>query len=137
MNKGLNWRQCKNYFYKIYPSSYSEEFLNLCWYCWGGCFFPIQAISVVELVWNIDIRLRDMGYTVHQDVIWSVTTQIPGCQQNQPSQSSLFSSTEEEIIQLFSWLQWHFFIQISSVSHCLLSSGFSTKIFICREIALF
>ena len=49
MKKGSNWRQCKNPFYKIYLSYYSEELLNLCWYCWGGVFFSCSLILLLSL----------------------------------------------------------------------------------------
>ena len=89
------------------------------------------------MVWNIYSRTQSAGNTVHQDLIWSVTSPIPGCQPNQPVHSSLFSSTEEEPIKLFSCLRLHFFIKISTVSNCLLSSGLYTTILLCREMVLF
>ena len=49
MKKGSIWRQCKNPLYKIYPSSYSDELLNLCWYCWGWSFFPYRLILFLSL----------------------------------------------------------------------------------------
>ena len=99
-------------------------------------FIPIYVNFVVELVWNIDIRPPAVGFSVCQDVIWSVTTKIPGWQQNRSVQSSLFASTEEEFTQLFWYLQFYFHIKTSSVSHCLLWSGLFTTVFICIDTAL-
>ena len=42
---GYNWRGCKNSVYKIYPSSYIDKLINLCWYFWGGFFFPFRLFS--------------------------------------------------------------------------------------------
>ena len=94
--------QCENLHYKIYPTSYSEKLINLCWYCWGGGLYPFRQFSGVDFVWNIDNLRPAVGYTVCQNLIRSVTTQIRDCQQNQSVQSSLFIATEEELISLFS-----------------------------------
>ena len=97
----LRW-QFENSHYKIYPTSYSDELINLCWYCWGGGLYPSRRFAGVEFVWNIDNLRPAVGCTFRQDLIRSVTTQIRDCQQNQSVQSSLFISTEEKLISLIS-----------------------------------
>ena len=52
--------------YINYPVSYSDELVNLCWYCWGGGLYPFRRFAGVEFVWNIDNRRPDVGYTVRQ-----------------------------------------------------------------------
>ena len=44
MRKYSNWRKCKNLVYKIYPSSYREKFIKICWYCLGESFFPYRLL---------------------------------------------------------------------------------------------
>ena len=39
-----NWWQWNNSLYKIYPSSYSDKLINLCWYWWGGGLYPYRLI---------------------------------------------------------------------------------------------
>ena len=58
MKKGSNWRQCKNSFYKIYPSSCSDELINLCWYCWGGGFSPSRLFSSLSLSEILTVGFR-------------------------------------------------------------------------------
>ena len=58
----------------------------------------MQVNFVVELVLNIDSQLQAAGNSVLKDVILYFTLSIPGYNPNQPVQSSLFVSTEEELI---------------------------------------
>ena len=88
--------------YTNYPASYSDELINLCWYCWGGGLYPSRQFTGVEFVWNIDNLRPAVGYTVRQNMIRSVTTQIGDFQKNQSVQFSLFISTEEKPILLIS-----------------------------------
>ena len=131
-----NWRWCKNLVHEIYPSFYKDELKTY-----------VDTIEeevsshlfyyVVDFVWNVDSRPRAMGNSGHQYVIWSVTSPIPGYQPNQSVQSSLFEAMVEETIKLFSCLQLHFYTYISTVCHCLLSSGLYPTILIFREMAVF
>ena len=47
MREGLWWK-CYDLHYKIYPDSYSEKLINLCWYCWGGGLYPSMRLAGVE-----------------------------------------------------------------------------------------
>ena len=53
-----NWWKCKNSLYKIYPSSYSDELINLCWYCWGGGLYPYRLIFSSRLSEILTAGLR-------------------------------------------------------------------------------
>ena len=55
-----------------------------------------------------DVWPRGAGNTGHQDVSWSVTSQIRGCEPYQSVQSLIFVSTEEEPIQFFPCLLFLF-----------------------------
>ena len=89
----------------MWYSSYRYELLNLCWYCWGGGFFPFRLSSCripsENMPWAV-------GNTCHKDAICCVTSPIRGCEPYQSFQSSIFVSTEEESIKLFSCLQFLF-----------------------------
>ena len=122
----LGW-QCDNSHYKIYPSSYSYELINLCWYCWGGGLYPFRQLAGVEFVWNIDNRPPAMGYTVCQSLIWSVTTQRRDCQQNQSVQLALLIATEKELISLF-------YLQIDQWTPCYCAPELYNKSSILRKI---
>ena len=74
--------------------------INLCWYFWGGGLYPFRRFVGVKFVWNIDNRRPAVGYTVRQNLIWSVTTQRRDCHKNQAVQLSLLIATEEELISL-------------------------------------
>ena len=85
MKKGSNWRQCKNPIYKIYPSSYSDELLNLCWYCWGGGFFPSRLFSsfILSEILTAGFRPRAILFwrtwsdiLLHQYLVASQTNQF-------------------------------------------------------------
>ena len=130
-----NWWKWKNSLYKIYPYSYSDELINIYVTVEEEVYTRIGQLGRRDCLkyWQ---PASSRGLYCSFYVIWSVTTQIPGCQQNQPVQSSLFASTEEEFTQFFWYLQFYFHIQISLVSHCLLSSDLFTTVFIFREIAL-
>ena len=75
-----------------------KNFLNLCWYCWGGGFFPYSLLHCCVLP-------QGAGNTVLQHTILSVTKPISGCQPQKSVQYSKIESTKEEPIHFFYWLQ--------------------------------
>ena len=97
------------------PSSYRDEFLNLCCYCLGGGFFHLAYYVVAFYLKITDGRSWGAGNNVLQHVIRSVTTPISGCQPYQLVQSSKFVHMKEEPIQLFSCL--HVLFSYTNIRH--------------------
>ena len=115
--KGPNRWQCKNTLYKIYPSSYSDELINLCWYCWGGGLYPYRLILLLSLSEILTAGFRPWALVFIRTWYDLLLQKILVSRKKQSVQYSLFASTEEEFNLLFWYLQFYFHIHISLVSH--------------------
>ena len=74
-----DWQQRENSHYKIYPSSYSDELINLYWYCWGGGLYPyrpIRASSLSEIL-TTDLQPRAILFILRDLICYYTNTWLP------------------------------------------------------------
>ena len=74
-----NWWQCKNPHHKIYPSSYSEKLIKLCWYCWGGGLYPYRPIraSILSEIFTTGLQPRAILFILRDLVCYYTNTWLP------------------------------------------------------------
>ena len=89
-----NWRSdltgdsARIWLYIYYPVSYSEELINLCWYCWGGGLYPSLGHPRVSSLSEIFTTVVQQ-WTVHVHYNWSDLLLDKNVITHQPNQFSL------------------------------------------------